>query len=198
MGDLQEIRRFWPWMRECDWFGPRRAFWSRRYRGVQVVVARMDAALWAQAGWAVTFCDDRSRRRSKSDPWDGNQFFTARSHKGSTIAAAMAAAGFAQRPIGRYRETFNQYADRTQGKPVKHRAWHARRYRDKPVMPFADTCQRHDDGTVAWPVLLESRQRPRKGVRLGRRGRRLALGASIAEALDLVRQKRLDRGEIGR
>ena len=46
-------------------------------------------------------------------------------------------------------------------------------------------------------VKLEGRQRPRKGVRLGRRGRRLALGASIAEALDLVRQKRLDRREMG-
>lgn len=46
-------------------------------------------------------------------------------------------------------------------------------------------------------VKLVPRQRSRKGVRLGKRGRRLALAASIGEALELVRQKRLDRGEIG-
>lgn len=160
MSDLQEIRRFWPWMRECDWFGPRRAFWSRRYRGVQVVVARMDAALWAQAGWAVTFCDDRSRRRSKSDPWDGNQFFTARSHKGSTIAAAMAAAGFAVKPEGKYRET-NRLC----------KVW------------------RGISGEYVTPALV-SCQRPRKGVRLGKHGRRLALAASIGEALDATKHWR--------
>ena len=46
-------------------------------------------------------------------------------------------------------------------------------------------------------VKLESRQRLRKKVRLGKRGRRLALAASLGEALELVRQKRIDRREIG-
>lgn len=168
MSDLQEIRRFWPWMRECDWFGPRRAFWSRRYRGVQVVVARMDAALWAQAGWAVTFCDDRSRRRSKSDPWDGNQFFTARSHKGSTIAAAMAAAGFAERKKGFFSE-----------------------YNEVDTAVWMRVTKRHADKYAGRTrIQRESRQRPRKGVRLGRRGRRLALAASIGEALDATKHWR--------
>jgi len=176
MNDLAEIRRFWPkattTLREVysptkNPLGPRSWYLSRGSDGE-----------WLLSDWCEI---------AKTFVW----------HTGPTIAAAMAAAGFAQRPIGRYRETFNQYADRTQGKPVKHRAWHARRYSDKPVMPFSDTCMRHDDGTASWPVLLESRQRPRKKVRLGKRGRRLALAASLGEALDLVRQKRLDRGEVG-
>jgi hypothetical protein len=52
-------------------------------------------------------------------------------------------------------------------------------------------------GPCVCGVQLQSRQRPRKKVRLGKRGRRLALAASMGEALELVRQKRLDRGEIG-
>ena len=39
-------------------------------------------------------------------------------------------------------------------------------------------------------VKLVSRQRPRKGVRLGKRGRRLALAASIGEALDATKHWR--------
>jgi len=147
MSDLAEIRRFWPhaghWYLFGELYVPKP---TRRYM--------LSATQSSDGSWYVTRYEASCTRMAFFD--------------GPTIAAAMAAAGFAQRPIGRYRETFNQYADRTQGKPVKHRAWHARRYSDKPVMLFADTCQRHDDGTVAWPVLLESRQRPRKGVRLGK------------------------------
>ena len=144
MSDLAEIRRFWP-----------RAI-NVRLHGHKICVQPSKGSKFTLTKPHVWWCI--------ADQRGGLWTYYER----STLAAAMAAAGFAQRPIGRYRETFNQYADRTQGKAIKHRAWHDRKYRDKPVMLFAETCRRHDDGTVAWPVLLESRQRPRKGVRLGR------------------------------
>jgi len=74
-------------------------------------------------------------------------------------------------------------------------------------------------GPCVCGVQLQSRQRPRKGVRLGKRGRRLAIGAAVAWALDATKHlrqmperggwhdamlgplakewERLDRGEIG-
>lgn len=152
MYDLQEIRRFWPWMRPADWFGDKRAFWARTVRGVQVTVGEQDDA------WGVSFFDDRRRRPSNNNPRNGNQFFTGPCHYGPNIAAAMAAAGFGRR------------------------------------LPGIRAIWRRGDAPA---IKLESRQLPRKGVRLGKRGRRLALAASIGDALDLVRQKRLDRGEVG-
>ena len=158
MTDLQEIRRFWPWMPppHVDYLGHKD--YQCRRRGVHYLAHRHQAQWWVSAvnqhsrSWSEVFVDEDGYRIGGGD----------------TIAAAMAAAGFAQRPIGRYRETFNQYADRLNDKAMRYRAWHDRRYRDKPIMPLADACKRHDDGTRLWPVLLESRQRPRKGVRLGK------------------------------
>ncbi len=103
---------------------------------------------------------------------------------GPTIAAAMAAAGFGVRSEGKF-----AHAKRQQ------HYWRTPEGYD----PF---------------VKLEGRQRPRKGVRLGKRGRRLALAASIAKARllvahrrgkstlpaqynALIAQQRNDRGEIG-
>lgn len=95
---------------------------------------------------------------------------------GPTIAAAMAAAGFAERKKGFFAE-YNQ---------VDAAIWL------KGIV-------RHDEDYAGKTrIPLVSRQRPRKKVRLGKRGRRLALAASMGHARDWSRNKRLDRGEIGR
>lgn len=82
---------------------------------------------------------------------------------GDTVAEAMAAAGFGVRPKGW------RAIDR-KGRTEASRAWQKG--------PWSDYCR----------VPPQSRQRPRKGVRLGKRGRRLALAASLGEARELVAQ----------
>lgn len=188
---MSEIRRFWPWVKATDHFGMR-GFWSTTHRGVQVVAAFYKPFGQFPERWDVSFFDDRSRRRSKSAPWIGNGFFGPPDGRGPTIAAAMAAAGFAQRPKG-------LFAD----------------YRYLTAAVWIETAKRNPErfaGRTRIP--LESRQRPRKGVRLGTRQRRAALALSFAKARLLVAhrrgkstfpaqynallaQQRLDRGEIG-
>ena len=84
---------------------------------------------------------------------------------GPTIAAAMAAAGFGERKWTGYRE--------------KRPWWHQAR-----------EAHRLETGEVIDKQPLQSRQRPRKKVRLGKRGRRLALAASMGEALDATKHWR--------
>lgn len=176
MGELQEIRRFWPWMRPADWFGDKRAFWAGINRGVQVTVGRRDAVLFGKQGWDVSFFDSRPFRRCKTDPWNGNQFFTTDPHFGPTIAAAMAAAGFAERK-----------------KPSEFTTMR------RKFSALTKACQKHWPSHTHKP--LESRQRPRKKVRLGKAKRLGGASAELSIVLrlwDLGDEQRLDRGEIGR
>lgn len=149
MGELQEIRRFWP-----------RAV-RVRLHGHKICVQPSKGSKFTLTKPHVWWCI--------ADQRGGLWTYYER----STLAAAMAAAGFAEREPDKYA-----------------------RQRDQ-LSRWVAECQR-GEGDFFSVTPPQSRQRPRKGVRLGRRGRRLALGASIAEALDLVRQKRLDRGEMGR
>jgi hypothetical protein len=154
MNDLAEIRRFWP---KATWWGKNMHAAANGLRGllwIERVKAGLHRVVYVPENW-------------------GRKDFD-----GPTIAAAMAAAGFARRPKGGH---------------SKRRAMLATSAKLHPMLP----------GKTRIP--LESRQRPRKGVRLGKRGRRLALAASIAEALEMTKsswprysdKKRLDRGEIG-
>jgi hypothetical protein len=143
MSDLAEVRRFWPWMRPSNWFGDKRAFWSRTVRGVQVAVAFHGPVLWSPGWYSVSFFDSRSRRWSKSSPRSGNDFFDPHASVGPTIAAAMAAAGFGER------------------KPDKY----ARQR--KQLSRWVAECQR-GEGDFFSMTQPEYRQRPRKGVRLGK------------------------------
>jgi hypothetical protein len=161
--DLAEVRRFWPWMRPSDWFGDKRAFWSRTVRGVQVTVAFHGPVLWSPGWYSVAFFDCRSRRWSKSSPRSGSDFFDDHTAVGPTIAAAMAAAGFGVH------------------KPDKYA-----RQRQQKSRWVAELQRRNGD--LFSMTQLESRQRPRKGARLGKRGRRLALAASLVEARQRVAQ----------
>jgi hypothetical protein len=119
------------------------------------------------AGWWIWVQDDRDWKERHRNPWSGANFDTPAGVRYPTIAAAMAAAGFGVRPKGTFR------------RKARNVWWFCKCSVCRAKHGFA------------------CRQRPRKGVRLGKRGRRLALAASIGEALELVRQKRLDRGEIG-
>ncbi len=112
--------------------------------------------------------------RRGSDTWSVKDWRHGRvkTRNGDTIAAAMAAAGFGVREPDEYARN--------------------RQHKSRWVTEF----QRGEGGLFSMTP-LQSRQRPRKGVRLGKRGRRLALAASMGEALELVRQKRLDRREVG-
>ena len=89
-------------------------------------------------------------------------------HVAATIAAVMAAAGFGERKPDKYARQREQLS-----------RWVAE-------------CQR-GEGDFFSMTQPQSRQRPHKKVRLGKRGRRLVLAASMGEALELVRQKRRDR-----
>ncbi len=149
MRDLAEVRRFWPWMRPSDWFGDRRAFWARTVRGVQVSVAFHGPVLWSPGWYSVSVFDSRSRRWSKSSPRSGNDFFDDRVGVGPTIAAAMAAAGFGKRKHDEYARN--------------------RQHKSRWVTEF----QRGEGGLFSMTPLVY-RQRPCKGVRFGKRGRRLA------------------------
>ena len=166
MSDLAEVRRFWPRATGND------DYYKVKVRGVSLSIWATDD--YGAPHWEVCVIDGRADvAKVRANRW--HQLHRDNNPIGPTIAAAMAAAGFGVRPIGRYRETFNQFQDRTQGKAIRHRAWHKRKYRDGPVMLFADLCNKHDDGRLMWPVLLESRQRPRKGVRLGKARRTQAV-----------------------
>ena len=171
MSDLQEIRRFWPWVRAKD-YAPGVGFYLHDRRGVYMGASYSKAIWQFPAGWAVWAHDNRKWRTHKSNPWSGADIEVGAGVRHPTIAAAMAAAGFGVRPKG----------------------WRA-------IDRLGRTQANKRTQQGLWPgycrIPLESRQRPRKGVRLGKRGRRLALAASLGEALELVRQKRLDRGEIG-
>ena len=149
MSDLAEIRQFWP--------------------RATTTLAGVYTPTRNPLGFRSWYLSQKSDGEWLLSDWcEIEKTFTW--HAGPTIAAAMAAAGFAQRPKGGH---------------SKRRAMLATSAKLHPMLP----------GKTRIP--LESRQRPRKKVRLGKRGRRLALAASIGEALELVRQKRLDRGEIG-
>lgn len=153
MGDLAEIRRFWPMAVNVRLFGHK--ICVQPSKGSKFTLTKPH--VW----WCIA--DQRGGL------W--------RYYERSTLAAAMAAAGFGERKRG-------EFAERRQ-------RWLTTRSGALRLWGFAPTLSGYE------PVKLESRQRPRKGVRLGKRGRRLALAASMGEALELVRQKRFDRGEIG-
>jgi hypothetical protein len=133
-------------------------------------------ALWKfPAGWNVWVTDDRPWQARKSNPWSGSDIETEAGVRHPTIAAAMAAAGFGERKPDKYARQREQLS-----------RWVAE-------------CQR-GEGDFFSMTQPQSRQRPRKKVRLGKRGRRLALAASLYAGLQtvkMVRQQRLDRGEIG-
>ena len=151
MSDLQEIRRFWPKAKEFDVFGP-------------LYVAKPFGA----TSFVIMECADGTYLAKRRK--------TAWSFTGPTIAAAMAAAGFAERKKGFFAE-YNQVDTAVWLRVTKR---HADKYAGRTRIP------------------LVFRQRPRKGVRLGRRGRRLAFAASMGHAWDWSRNKRLDRKEIVR
>ena len=127
MSDIQEIRRFWP-----------KAV-SVRLHGHKICVQPSKGSKFTltkpHVWWGI------------ADQRGGLWTYYER----STLAAAMAAAGFGER------------------------------------LPGIRAIWRRGDAPA---IKLESRQRPRKGVRLGKRGRRLALAASIGEALDATRHWR--------
>ena len=171
MRDLAEIRRFWPWVKAKDQ-KPSRGFYPRNRRGVYMGMGYSEAIFQFPAGWWIWVQDDRDWRERRRNPWSGANVDTPAGVRYPTIAAAMAAAGFAERKPDKYARQREQLS-----------RWVAE-------------CQR-GEGDFFSMTQPESRQRPRKGVRLGKRGRRLALAASLGEALELVRQKRIDRREIG-
>lgn len=162
MNDLQEIRQFWPWMRppHVDYLGHHDYQCIRR--GVHYLAHQHQAQWWVSVvnqhsrSWSEVFVDD-----------DGH-----RTGGGDTIAAAMAAAGFAERNWTGYRQK-------------------------RPWWRQARETHRLETGEVIDKTLLESRQRPRKGVRLGKRGRRIAFAGSLVHAWDWSRQRWNDRREVG-
>lgn len=171
MSDLREIRRYWPWTR-IRW--PASAITSRR-RNVSLSCDLTDEfsdGLY----WKVYIGDGRhSPQKARNNPWTKEPCKSVTSY-GLTIAAAMSAAGFGERKKGFFAE-YNEVDTAVWLRVTKR---HADKYAGKTRIP------------------LESSQRPRKGVRLGKRRRRLALAASIGEALELVgqaRRKRTDRME---
>lgn len=174
MSDLQEIRRFWPWMPPPHVDTDGYHTYTAERRGVRYLVHQH------QAQWWLSVCNSGSR--SWSEVFVDEDGY--RIGGGDTIAAAMAAAGFAEREKGFFAE-YNQVDTAVWLRVTKR---HADKYAGRTRIP------------------PQSRQRPRKGVRLGKRGRRLAFAASIAEALEMIKsswprysdKKRLDRGEIGR
>ncbi len=126
MRDLAEVRRFWPKAAEIDFCGP--LYVARPVRRHELTIAESLGGGWFLSDWR-----------------DGGPELSA-VYRGPTIAAAMAAAGFAQRPEGYYRETTRW-----------RKTW------------------RGISGEYTTPALV-SRQRPRKGVRLGKRRARTAKG----------------------
>jgi hypothetical protein len=174
MRDLAEIRRFWPWVRAKDQ-KPSRGFYPRNRRGVYMGLGYSEALWKFPAGWNVWVTDDRPWQARKSNPWSGSDIETEAGVRHPTIAAAMAAAGFGVRPKGW--RAIDRIGRTQANKRTQQGLW-------------PDYCR----------VPLQSRQRPHKKVRLGKRGRRLALAASLYAGLQtvkMVRQQRLDRGEIG-
>lgn len=164
MGELQEIRRFWPWVRAKDQKQDR-GFYPRNSRGVYMGLGYSEALWKFPAGWSVWVTDDRLWQTRKSNPWSGSDIKTEAGVRHATIAAAMAAAGFAARKVGKYRS----------------------------LRLFLEAENRHPwdaDNWKPYKTPLQSRQRPRKKVRLGKRGRRLALAASMGEALDATKHWR--------
>lgn len=149
MNDLQEIRRFWP---KATQRGLRRFVPLSGGTGLDIVFWP-SKQLWGVRRWRF--------RRSCT-------------YIGPTIAAAMAAAGFAERKKGFFAE-YNEVDTAVWLMVTKH---HADKYAGKTRIP------------------LKSRQRPRKGVRLGKRGRRLAPAASLGHAWDWA-QRQNDRREAG-
>ena len=168
MDDLAEIRRFWPWVRAKD--QKPHGFYLRNRRGIYLGIGYGEAIFQFPAGWWIWVQDERDWRERRRNPWSGANFYTPAGVRHPTIAAAMAAAGFGERKRG-------EFAER------RHR-WLTTRFGALRLWGFAPTLSGYE------PVKLESRQRPRKGVRLGKRGRRLALAASMGEALDATKHWR--------
>lgn len=164
MNDLAEIRRFWPWVKAKDQ-KPSRGFYPRNRRGVYTGLGYSEAIFQFPAGWWIWVQDDRDWRERRRNPWSGANFDTPAGVRYPTIAAAMAAAGFAQRPKGW------RAIDR-KGRTEAGKAWQKG--------PWPDYCR----------VPPQSRQRPRKGVRLGSRKWRLAVWLGIYEALDATKHWR--------
>ena len=153
MRDLAEIRRFWP-RAVRSWDGYIYSF--HPLKDARLALVNRPAGVWCLA-------DKR-----------GAKVWTR--HERSTIAAAMAAAGFAARKVGKWRS----------------------------LRLFLEAENRHPwnpDDWKPYKTPLQSRQRPRKGARLGKRGRWLQAYAASCGGAGLWRlprkwQKRLDRGEI--
>lgn len=124
MRDLAEVRRFWPGATVLDFCGP--LYVARPVRWHWLTIAESFDGGWFLSDWR-----------------DGGPELSA-VYRGPTIAAAMAAAGFAKRPKGGH---------------AKRRAMLALSARLHPMLP----------GKTRIPLVY--RQRPRKGARLGK-GRR--------------------------
>jgi hypothetical protein len=128
MRDLAEVRRFWPKAAEIDFCGP--LYVARPVRRHELTIAESLGGGWFLSDWR-----------------DGGPELSA-VYRGPTIAAAMAAAGFARRPKSKFRN---------QDKRAKYCGQIL--FPSSRVKPFKTFTP------------MESRQRPRKGVRLGK-GRR--------------------------
>lgn len=114
-------------------------FYLRNRRGVYMGASYSEAMWLFPAGWSVWAVDGREWPAYKINPWSGSDIETEAGVRHPTIAAAMAAAGFGVMPEGKHRET-NRLC----------KVW------------------RGISGEYVTPALV-TRQRPRKGVRLGRR-----------------------------
>ena len=145
MRDLAEIRRFWPWVKTKDQKRDR-GFHPRNRRGVYMGLGYSEALWKFPAGWSVWVQDDRHWSARKVNPWSGSDIETEAGVRHPTIAAAMAAAGFAERKPDKYARQREQLS-----------RWVAE-------------CQR-GEGDFFSMTQPQSRQRPRKGVRLGQRKR---------------------------
>jgi hypothetical protein len=137
MSELAEVRRFWPGATALDFCGP--LYIARPAKRHKLTLAKSSDGTWY-------LCD-----------WRGSSGFAC--EFGPTIAAAMAAAGFAKRPKGGH---------------AKLRAMLALSARLHPMLP----------GKTRIP--LAYRQRPRKGVRLGSKAWRLACWMAIYKSPSLV------------
>jgi hypothetical protein len=145
VSDLQEIRRFWPWVKAKEQKSSR-GFYPRNRRGVYMGLGYSDAIFQFPAGWWIWVQDDRDWRERRRNPWSGANCDTPAGVRYATIAAAMAAAGFVER------------------KPDKY----ARQRQQKGR--WVAEVQRGEGST--WSLTQpEYRQRPRKKVRLGQRKR---------------------------